>query len=303
MLRLREDLVVMPELTGGPPGYTVEDPLRGKFFRMGVPEYTFLAQLDGRRSIAEAVGQAAVKLGPQSLSEREALALCHWAMESQLAQPLGGEGSTRIAAAAARHERQRVWAMTNPLCVRIPLIDPDWLVSRIVPWCGWGFTWSASAVWIGMVGFALYLAGSGWPRIESSAAVILDRNNWLRLAMAWVLLKVLHEAAHGLTCKRFGGTVGSAGDHPPVFHAAGLCRRHVFVAFSFEMAADRDGGCRHLRRAFRGVDRDNRLGDFFNQHRANNGLEHRPDRWCEYARIQRQPVGTIRRLLHPLRLA
>ena len=176
-----------------------------------MPEYTFLIQLDGRRSIAEAVGRAAARLGPQALSEHEALALCHWAMESQLAQPLGGEGTARIAAAAARHERQRVRAMANPLCVRIPLIDPDWLLSRIAGWCGWVFTWPALAVWIGMVGYALYLAGSGWARIESSAAVILDRDNWLRLAAAWVLLKVLHETAHGLACKRYGGTVGSAG--------------------------------------------------------------------------------------------
>ena len=132
-------------------------------------------------------------------------------MESQLAQPLGGDGTARIAAAAARHERQRVRAMANPLCVRIPLVDPDRLLARIAAWCGPIFTWPALAVWIGMVGYALYLAGSGWGRIESSAAVILDRDNWLRLAVAWVLLKVLHETAHGLACKRFGGTVGTAG--------------------------------------------------------------------------------------------
>jgi putative peptide zinc metalloprotease protein len=210
-LKLREDLVFVADLTRDRPGYTVEDPLRGKFFRVGMPEYTVLVQLDGRRSIAEAVGRAAARLGPQALSEHEALALCHWAMESQLAQPLGGEGTTRIAAAAARHERQRVRAMANPLCARIPLIDPDWLLSRILPWCGWVFAWPALAVWIGMVGYALYLAGSGYARIESSAAVILDRDNWLRLAAAWVLLKVLHETAHGLACKRYGGTVGTAG--------------------------------------------------------------------------------------------
>ena len=210
-LKLREDLVFTPDPAGDRPGYVVEDPLRGKFFRLGVTEYTFLIQLDGRRSIGAAVGSAAVRLGPHALSEHEALALCHWAMQNQLAQPLGGERTTRIAASAARHERQRVRAMANPLCLRIPLIDPDRLLSRILPWCGWVFTWPALALWIGMVGYALCLAGSGWAGIESSAAVILDRDNWLRLAAAWVLLKVLHETAHGLACKRHGGTVGAAG--------------------------------------------------------------------------------------------
>ena len=258
-------------------------------------------QLDGRRSIAEAVGRAAVRLGPQALSEHEALALCHWAMESQLAQPLGGEGTARIAAAAARHERQRVRAMANPLCVRIPLIDPDRLLSRIAPWCGWVFTWPALAVWIGMVGYALYLAGSGWARIESSAAVILDRDNWLRLAAAWVLLKVLHETAHGLACKRYGGTVGSAGITFLFF----MPLAYVDVTSSWRcrskwqrIATAAAGIYAEL---FRGLDRDDRLGDFVARHRANDGLEHRLDRRREHARIQRQPVGAIRRLLHPLR--
>jgi putative peptide zinc metalloprotease protein len=210
-LRLREDLIFTPDPARDRPGYTVEDPLRGKFFRLGTAEYAFLVQLDGRRSIAEAVGRAAVRLGPQALSAHEALALCHWAVESQLAQPAGNGGSARIAAAAARHERQRVRAMANPLCVRIPLIDPDRLLSRIAGWCGPVFTWPAAGVWTGLVGYALYLAASGWTRIESSAAVVLDRENWLRLAAAWVLLKVLHETAHGLACKRYGGAVGSAG--------------------------------------------------------------------------------------------
>ena len=41
--------------------------------------------------------------------------------------------------------------------------------------------------------------------------MILDRDNWLCLAAVWVLLKILHETAHGLSRKRYGGTVGSAG--------------------------------------------------------------------------------------------
>ena len=40
-LKLRDDLLVTPDLARDRPGYTVEDPLRGKFFHLGTPEYTF----------------------------------------------------------------------------------------------------------------------------------------------------------------------------------------------------------------------------------------------------------------------
>ena len=92
-------------------------------------------------------------------------------------------------------------------------------------------------------------------------------------------------------------------NHVPVPHAAGLCRCHVVVAFSIEMAADCDRCRRHVRRAFRGLSGDHRLGRFVARRRADDGLERRLDRRREHARIQRQPAGAIRRLLHPLRPA
>ena len=209
-LKLRGDLIFMPDLARSPEAIAVEDPLRGKFFHVGVPEHTLLIQLDGRQSIAAAVGRAAAGLGPQALSEREALALCRWAAENQLALPLGGDASARIAATAARHRAQRVRDGQSALRAD-SASDPDRLLRRITNWCGAAFTWPVLMVWAGILGYALYLACSGWAHIESSTAVILDRDNWLRLPLAWVLLKILHETAHGLACKHFGGAVGTAG--------------------------------------------------------------------------------------------
>ena len=47
--------------------------------------------------------------------------------------------------------------------------------------------------------------------LVQSSSILLDRDNWLRLAAVWLVLKILHEAAHGLTCLHFGGNVPSAG--------------------------------------------------------------------------------------------
>ncbi len=210
-IKFRDELEWTPDLSGDQPGYTIEVPLRGKYFRVGFPEFAFLSQLDGQSSIAEAVGRAAVQLGHQALNEHDALALCRWALECQLAQSVGGDRTTRIAAAAARRERLRVLAVANPLCIRIPLVDPEPILSRLA-WLGrWVFMWPAMFVWIVLIGYAIYLASSGWEHLEVSGSVILDRDNWFRLAVAWILLKILHETAHGLACKHYGGTVGSAG--------------------------------------------------------------------------------------------
>ena len=56
---LRADLVFTPDLAVDPPCYQIEDRLRGKFFRVGLRKFTCLSNLDGRATIAEAVGRSA----------------------------------------------------------------------------------------------------------------------------------------------------------------------------------------------------------------------------------------------------
>ena len=54
-LKLREDLVISPDISGGTRCYAIEDPLRSKFYLVGIPEFTFISLLDGRTSIAGAL--------------------------------------------------------------------------------------------------------------------------------------------------------------------------------------------------------------------------------------------------------
>ena len=50
-LRLRADLRIERRQLGGRPCYVIEDPIRGKFYRLGVPEFTFAALLNGARGL------------------------------------------------------------------------------------------------------------------------------------------------------------------------------------------------------------------------------------------------------------
>jgi putative peptide zinc metalloprotease protein len=210
-LQLRDDLVFTPDVAHEPPHYTIEDPLRGKFYRVGMSEFTLISLLDGRRSVAEAVGLAAQRLGERALAEHEALALCRWLADCQLALPVGVSPIARLDEAAEKGSRQRLLAAVNPLLIRVPVFSPDRLLATLSPWLGWLFSVPMLIVWSGLVLYAMCVVGTDWSRFSSEALVILDRGNWLRLVAAWVLLKVLHESAHGLACKKYGGTVPSAG--------------------------------------------------------------------------------------------
>src|SRR5688500_5915347 len=82
--KLREDLVIESREFAGQACYVIEDPLCGRFFRVGLAEYELLRRLDGKLSIAHAVGQTATILGREALSSQQALAVCRWLAENNL---------------------------------------------------------------------------------------------------------------------------------------------------------------------------------------------------------------------------
>ena len=88
---------------------------------------------------------------------------------------------------------------------------PDRTLGLIADRVGWLASWPVSIVWLCVVTYAAYLLCAEWSSVGETASVILQQDNWIWLAVAWFALKVLHETAHGIACKIFGGTVPRAG--------------------------------------------------------------------------------------------
>lgn len=52
---------------------------------------------------------------------------------------------------------------------------------------------------------------SSWSSFTKELQTVVAPHNWPSLMIAWILLKVLHESAHGLVCKKYGGVVSETG--------------------------------------------------------------------------------------------
>ena len=61
-LTLRADLKFTPSEFDGEACYLIEDPLRGKFFRIGSDEFALISLLDGKTTIAQAIALSAETL-------------------------------------------------------------------------------------------------------------------------------------------------------------------------------------------------------------------------------------------------
>jgi putative peptide zinc metalloprotease protein len=209
-LKLSGELVVEPQEYAGDIFYHLELPSHGKFFRVSYPEYVFISLLDGHTTLAQALTRAVRALGPRALTQPRAAELATWLLENGLAHV--GDGSDTVA-----HRPQNAsgkwtaWQRLNPFWIRVPLFNPDRLLTAVLPSCGW-----LCSRWMTLVGLMLMLVGASavglqWGEFRESAQQILSPHNWLSLGLCWVFLRGLHELAHALTCKRFGGEVREVG--------------------------------------------------------------------------------------------
>lgn len=207
---MRPELRAKRQLLGGEACWVLEDPLRAKFYRLGLAEYELLRRLDGSTPLQQAAADAQQTLGGDALDAVQAITLCRWLVTSQLAQCASPDDAALLSGSATLADAPRKEAF-NPLFIKLPPLNPDRWLDRLLPHAAWLISWPALAVWAIVCCYALGIAAADWQRLKAESHVLLDPANWLRLAAVWTMLKIIHELCHGLACKQFGGNVPRAG--------------------------------------------------------------------------------------------
>ena len=208
---LRDDLRFTLQKHGGETCYMLEDPLNVRFFRVGVSEYVFLSLLDGATTIKEAVALTAKKLGRSAFTEREAAAICKWIVDNQLAHTGASQQVDRLVDVKRRRTVSRRMQWINPILLRLPLLKPDSTVDWFTKHFGWLISRPAFAVWIVVCAIAVFQLLTHWDEFHASSHNVLSAGNRWWLLATWIILKVVHESAHAITCKKYGGEVHEAG--------------------------------------------------------------------------------------------
>lgn len=211
VLHLRRDLAICVREFGGQPIYVIEDEINSRFFRIGLSEYTFLSVLDGHTTFADALGQTASVMKEDALPESEAAAFCRWLIENRLASTPQSESSARLFEANEQVRRRKQKGLLNPMFVKIPLMNPDSLLKPAAAIVGWFFAWPMLIVWLLVLSVGVLSVAMNWSEAVTGSSMIIDDGNWIWLLATWVLLKLVHECAHGIACRRFGGSVREAG--------------------------------------------------------------------------------------------
>ncbi|MEW2475903.1 M50 family metallopeptidase [Micromonospora gifhornensis] len=207
--RLRPGIVLGPGTwRDGKLVHHVKDPETGWFYRVGPREHFLMSRMDGTRSLDDLADEYATayqrRLGPENW--QQLFAMLH---KRQLLD--GATDPDALAALTASAAAGAAKTRRGPLSARLPLFDPQRLFDRVLPWLAPVFSW-----WFVVPALALALAVAGyvvWHLPELAGGVGGGRPLpaiLVAVVVTWLIV-FLHECAHGLTCRHFGGRVTEIG--------------------------------------------------------------------------------------------
>lgn len=205
---LRSDLVFTFQVLGGKPSYVLEDLTNRKYFQLGLAEYRFLMDLDGKRSAREVLALNARAMGASALSESRVQSLLSWLVENELSETeTAGQEDRRRETVSDRESKKPTRILQNVFFMRIPLGNPDAFLNRVAPLLKWSLAPMAMIIWLGFMIYAgAELIGNWRPFMETTRQVALP-SNWIFLLFSFVGLKLIHELWHGVAAKRYHAPV------------------------------------------------------------------------------------------------
>ncbi len=209
-LKARDSLRFTMRQTSDDVTYLVENEATAKFFQIGLPQYTFLSLLNGHRTVSQALMQTATILRINALDEQEAANLCKWAIESGLVESQKSRNVSRKEHAEDVAMKQSV-SLLNPIMLRIPLFNPDSLIETLTRYFGWLVSSGGAMLWIIVIVTGFFQLMKNWDAFVLNRINSFSPNDLLWFAVTWLVLKLFHETAHGVACKKFGGQVHSCG--------------------------------------------------------------------------------------------
>jgi len=209
--RLRAGVRVQRQIYRGQVWFLLIDGASGRQQRINRSAYELIGRFDGRTSVNEAWTLLLERLGDNAPTQEEVVRIVARLGESELVQletkpDIEGLFQKRT----QRSRRRRPWV--NPLAVSLPLFDPTRLLERLGPVSRWLLHPAAFALWAAAVLAAALAAGAHWNALQDHAAKYMTTAYYLTLAwICYPLIKGLHELAHALAVRRWGGEVHEMG--------------------------------------------------------------------------------------------
>lgn len=175
--------------------------MSGAFLRLDPAALAFARLLDGRRSVGEALNLFNAQRTADPLPAEVALALV---------EQLRRQGFL-VGADGPKGAHTRPWLRASPLILKLSCGNPDRYFAALNLHVSWlAGRWTLLPV-LAAIGFLCLGIVGEWDRFAAGTGALVSRDGLFWGIVAWVVTKMIHESAHGLVVKHYGGEVRDAG--------------------------------------------------------------------------------------------
>ncbi|WP_419737163.1 HlyD family efflux transporter periplasmic adaptor subunit [Pseudomonas sp. COR18] len=209
---LRADLQLTPASAAldGSPRWTLADPVRGRYFKLGAQAIRLLRHWslgDPARVLQAANDEPGLPLGEPELEQMLVFLRSH-----DLIAALDPQQRASYAWKAAA-SRQSLWQMAlhQYLFFRIPLWRPDAFLNRAWPWLA---RFGPRLLRYGLpltLGLGVFLVSRDWERFLATFPHLFSLGGAMAFGVALFFAKLCHEFGHAFMAKRAGCRVQSMG--------------------------------------------------------------------------------------------
>ncbi|MGC2857214.1 HlyD family efflux transporter periplasmic adaptor subunit [Novispirillum sp. DQ9] len=209
---LRDDLALLPGPRGvdGAPSWTIHDPVRNRFHRIGARAFDLLSawHLGAAEAVMEAVE---ARTGRRPTASELGWLENFLRTQSLVRQDKPEDVARMVQIATAGKTSWLMWLLHRYLFFRVPLVRPDrfldatsWLVAPL-------FTRTCGAIILALGALGLILALHQWQTFTHTFMHFFDMAGMAWYGLAIVFTKIVHEMGHAYTAKRFGCRVPTMG--------------------------------------------------------------------------------------------
>ncbi len=223
----RRDLKVQEIQFQGGSWKIVKDPLSLKYFRLRREELRVVELLDGTISLEELHRRLRSEFPASRTTRAELQALiADLAYKGLIRSTRAGRGTSILRDQKKLEKSRLLQAILSPFFIKFPGWDAQPTLERIYPRTRWMFQ-----PWV--VALALLFIVTSWLQLSIRLDDVYGRFSTLsgffrpgNLVLLWLTLgvtKVIHELAHGLACRHFGGECHEIGVSLLVFSPCLYC--------------------------------------------------------------------------------
>src|SRR2546422_7043739 len=140
-IRIRRDLAIAPQKYEGRTYYVVKDPVSLRYYRFKEQEHFLIKLMDGDFTLDDAQKEYEKRFRPERLTLEDLEQFGQQLLTAGLAQNESPQAGKQLFDRRKKRRRTEILqAFTNILYIKIPIFDPEKLLTRMLPYFRWMFS-------------------------------------------------------------------------------------------------------------------------------------------------------------------